>query len=219
MKKHPVMLRVIDAYVAKTTGRVESLLRAALDKISPEGGRDEALAFWRDNDRAPVAVRLHRLRAWASPSTDGADAELAALERGRTPSSPPQRPAPRSIGLRHAIDRTLSDARRELLDVSTAWSEILSDEAALRAAFAAHAKAAPSKEELDDEDMRTALAWCAERCAAVMSLLEARREASSSDGEERVSQRPAPVAPEDRERSDDDRERSEEHTSELQSLV
>lgn len=194
MKKHPVMLRVIDAHVARVTQRVEALLKTSLEKVD---ARDEALGFWRDHERAPLAVRLHRLRAWSSPSAEGADAELAALDRGT--SAPPSRPAPRSVAMRHAIERTVTQARRELLDVSSAWSEILTDEASLRAAFAAHAP-----DVLDEEDMRTALAWCIERCGAVMADLEARRE----DGEDRGSQRPPPIAPEDRERTEDERERA-----------
>jgi DNA helicase-2/ATP-dependent DNA helicase PcrA len=190
LKKHPVMLRVIDAHVARTTERVDALLRSSLERVD---GRDAALGFWKDNERAPLAVRLHRLRAWASPSSDGADAELAALDRGQ--SAPPSRPAPRSVAMRHAIDRTVTEARRDLLDVASAWAEILTDADALRAAFA-------GTNALDDEDMRTALAWCAERCAAVMSLLEARREES----EDRSSQRPP--APEERERTDEDRDRA-----------
>ncbi|MFO0681609.1 MAG: 3'-5' exonuclease [Sandaracinus sp.] len=191
LKKHPVMLRLIDAHVAKVTQRVEALLEGALAKID---ARSEAMGFWKDNERAPLAVRLHRLRAWASPSGDGADAELAALDRGQ--SAPPPRPAPRSVAMRHAIERTVTTARRELLDVSAAWAEILTDEAAIRAAFAQHAPDA-----LDDEDMRTALAWCTERCALVMAELEARRE--DTEGE-RTSQRPP--AAEERERTEEERE-------------
>jgi DNA helicase-2/ATP-dependent DNA helicase PcrA len=200
LKKHPVMLRIIDAHVAKVTKRVEALLASALEKIS---GSSEALAFWKDHEKAPLAVRLHRLRAWASPSGDGADAELAALDRGLKTagqSMPPSRPAPRSVAMRHAIERTVTEARRELLDVSSAWAEILTDEAMLRQAFAEHAADA-----LDEEDMRTALAWCRERCGAVMAELEARRE--DTDGE-RTSTRP-PASSEDRgerERTEEERE-------------
>lgn len=192
LKKHPVMLRVIDAYVAKITERVGALLRTSLEKID---AGDEAMAFWADHERAPLAVRLHRLRAWSSPQTDGVDTELAALDRGQ--NAKPSRPAPRSAAMRHAIDRGVTQARRELLDVSAAWSEILTDEATLREMFAKHAPGA-----LDEEDMRTAFAWCALRCEAVMTDLEARRE----DGEDRNSQRPPAGASE--ERGDDDRDRA-----------
>ncbi len=196
LKKHPVMLRVIDAHVAKVTERVEAMLRTSLEKID---AREDALAFWRDQEKAPLAMRLHRLRAWASPSGDGADAELAALDRGQSVSS--TRPAPRSVALRHAIERTVTAARRDLLDVSSAWAEILTDEPALRAAFGEHAQGV-----LDDEDMRTALAWCAERCSMVLAELEARREDGEGDrAVDRSSQRP-PAAGEERERSEEDRE-------------
>ncbi len=193
LKKHPVMLRVIDAYVGRVTERVSALLATSLDKTD---ARDEALAFWKDHERAPLAVRLHRLRAWSSPTVEATDSELAALDRGQ--SVPASRPAPRSVAMRHAIERAVSQARRELLDVSSAWSEILTDEATLRAAFAKY-----DPDALDEEDMRTALAWCVERCASVMAELESRRD--DGDDRDRNSQRPPPVAPEDRERSDDDR--------------
>jgi DNA helicase-2/ATP-dependent DNA helicase PcrA len=187
LKKHPVMLRVIDEHVARVTEVVDRKLRAALEKVD---GRDQALAFWKENEKAALAVRLHRLRAWASPN-EVHDAELAALDKGM---EAPSRPAPKSVALRHAIERTVTEVRREHLDVSAAWAEMLTDETRLREAFAKHAPDA-----LDDEDMRTALHWCVDKCGAVMAELEARRD----DGDERKSI--APPAGE-KERSDEDRE-------------
>ena len=43
------------------------------------------------------------------------------------------------MNLQESIERTVTAMRREHLDVSAAWAEMLTDEARLRAAFAKHA--------------------------------------------------------------------------------
>jgi DNA helicase-2/ATP-dependent DNA helicase PcrA len=162
LKKHPAMLDVIDAYCAETAAKVERLLVESLGQLE---GRDEALAYWREQSRAPVALRLHRLHRWASPDVDP-DAELIAIAEGASPSA---RPTPKPVALRHAIERVVSTARRELLDVASAWADILTDEARITKAFGGDA-------DLDAEDLRSAHRWCVEKCGLVVHELEQRRE-------------------------------------------
>jgi DNA helicase-2/ATP-dependent DNA helicase PcrA len=155
-KKHQAMLRLVDALVTDVAGQLERRLAAALHGI--EAG-DQAMAFWAENDRAPLLVRLGRLERWAAPELEGDDEGERPIPKG-----------PRPIALRHAIERTVKAARRELLDVSSAWAEMLTDEARVRRVFAEHAP------ELDDDDLKTALGWCADRCARVLAELEVHRD-------------------------------------------
>ncbi|GAB4199200.1 MAG: hypothetical protein OHK0013_09100 [Sandaracinaceae bacterium] len=162
LKKHPSMLEVIEEYCREIADKVETLLVQALANVE---GRAEALAQWHEQSRAPVALRLHRLQRWAAPDVDP-DAELLALAEGTSTSA---HPTPKPVALRHAIERVVATARRELLDVPAAWADILTDEARIRRAFAGEA-------DLDAEDLRSAHLWCVEKCGLVIAELERRRE-------------------------------------------
>ncbi|MDQ3035162.1 MAG: hotdog fold thioesterase [Myxococcota bacterium] len=177
LKKHPAMLRVIDDLVARAATKLDTWLEESLGTIE---GKDEVLAAFREMDRSALAVRLVRLTKWLAvePKSPEAvaleNAALAAVAEALGDAAAPKRSAPRSIALKHAVERTATRARRELLDVTSAWAEMLTDRDALRAAFDAHAPG-----ELDDDDLRTAMAWCIERCGRVIHELEMRRD----DGE------------------------------------
>ncbi|UJR80191.1 ATP-binding domain-containing protein [Sandaracinus amylolyticus] len=182
LKKHPVMLRMIDDIVARASARFEVWLEQALEKVE---GKDEVLAFFRDQERAPLAVRLMRLSRWVAP--EEMNEEDAALEAAAEASGEPsKRPAPKSVAIRHAVERTVQRARRELLDVSAAWAEMLTDASALSAAFAKHAPG-----EIEPDDLRTAVNWCIERCGTVMGELEVRRDEGDRAKEKRESKAPA----------------------------
>lgn len=163
LKKHQTMLEVIELYCAEVADKVEALL---LDATRGVEGADEALAYWREQNKAPVALRLHRLDRWASPDADP-DADLHALASGK---AAPVKRTPKPIALRHAIERTISTARRELLDVTTAWAEILTDQERLRRAFANDAA------DLDAEDLASAHRWSVDKCSLVLAELEQKRE-------------------------------------------
>ena len=164
LKKHPVMLRVIDDVVARAAAKVERWLE---DALSGHEGGDEVLAFYRSQERAALAVRLMRLVRWVAPEAMSDEEAAIAAAGGELP----QRPAPKSVGIRHAVERTVQRARREVLDVSAAWAEMLTDRDALRAAFDLHAPG-----EMDDDDLRTAVAWCVERCGTIIGDLEILRD-------------------------------------------
>lgn len=157
LKKHPRMLEVIEDYCREIAERVDARLVEALAGVA---GADEALAFYRAQAPAPIALRLHRLDRWASPEDPAQDGGPS--PEGAKPKAP--------LALRHAIGRTLVTTRRELLDVPAAWADILTDEPRLTRAFAADAG------DLDREDLATALRWCGERCALVIAELERRRD-------------------------------------------
>lgn len=176
VKKHPLMLRAIDTYAKEMAERVEATLvetLAALPEVESE--KQEVLAFYRANDKAPLAVRLQRLVRWVSPERDP-DADLMALAEGKAPPPPP-----RSLTLRHAVERVVSRSRRESVDVTAAWSEILTDRARLERALADGEGPA-----LELEDIATAVRWASEKCALVIGEVEARRE---GDAEEKASKK------------------------------
>jgi DNA helicase II / ATP-dependent DNA helicase PcrA len=189
LKKHQRMLEVIEGYVAEVAAKVEKLLVEATRGVE---GAAEALAYWREQSRAPVALRLHRLDKWASPEEDP-DAALNALARGR---EAPARAAPKSIALRHAIERTISGARRELLDVSHAWAEILTDFDRLAKAFA------EDSADLDAEDLASAHRWCVDKCGLVLAELDQKRDEGGL--KPRKSERPGAGEDGDDKEKDDD---------------
>ncbi|MFN7701280.1 MAG: 3'-5' exonuclease [Deltaproteobacteria bacterium] len=189
LKKHQRMLEVIEGYVAEVAAKVEKLLVEATRGVE---GAAEALAYWREQSRAPVALRLHRLDKWASPEEDP-DAALNALARGR---EAPARAAPKSIALRHAIERTISGARRELLDVSHAWAEILTDFDRLAKAFA------EDSADLDAEDLASAHRWCVDKCGLVLAELDQKRDEGGL--KPRKSERPGAAEDGDDKEKDDD---------------
>lgn len=155
LKKHPAMLRVIDDFVARAISRYEAWLEESLGTLD---GRAQVLAFLHESAGAPLAVRIARLSKWLGGGLDASDAKQV-------------QPAPSSVALRHAVDRVARRARRDLLDITAAWAEILTDREALRAAFDTYAPG-----ELDEDDLRTAMKWCNERCGAVLAEIETRRD-------------------------------------------
>jgi DNA helicase-2/ATP-dependent DNA helicase PcrA len=189
LKKHQTMLDVIEGYVGEVAGKVEQLL---VDATRGVDGASEALAYWREQSRAPVALRLHRLDKWASPDEDP-DAELNALARGESKSGPAK---PRSIALRHAIERTIATARRELLDVSHAWAEILTDFDRLSKAFA------NDSADLDAEDLASAHRWCVDKCGLVVTELDQKRDEGSL--KPKKSERPGAKDDDDAKDKDED---------------
>ena len=191
LKKHQTMLEVIEGYVAEVAGKVEQLL---VDATRGVDGASEALAYWREQSRAPVALRLHRLDKWASPEEDP-DAELNALALGK---NAPSKHAPKSIALRHAIERTISTARRELLDVSHAWAEILTDFERLSKAFA------NDSADLDAEDLASAHRWCVDKCGLVVAELDQKRD----EGGLKVKKSERPGANDDDDAKDKDEDPS-----------
>ncbi len=183
LEKSPVMLRVIDDVVRRATATAEAWLA---DAVADVPGGPAALRAFAELPRAALGTRLHRLAAWASQTASDPS-------RG---DAPPVHP----VALRHAVDRVVLRARRELLDASLVWAEILTDRALLRAAFDEHAPGT-----LDDDDLETALRWCAEKCASIVGEIErARDEEPALEDEKREARQNKRAAHHaDAERSDD----------------
>ncbi len=144
LKKHPAMLRLIDARADALAERVEKEVVGTGAKLD---GGGKALRVWRETAGAAPGRRADRLLSWlADPEGDNQKLPLAT---------------------RHALERVLGEVRRDARDVVGVWSEMLTDRALLGATFAEHAPGVFTEEELDE-----AHAWCTRRCVQVVTHRE-----------------------------------------------
>ncbi len=148
LKKHPVMLRVIDEYVADLAVRLEDELRAAIERSGREDQAERLLTEWESTKTRPLRHRAHHL---------GVVAERFGRELG--------------TDLRVAVERISTQGTKLARDVVSAWSELLTDRSRIEAAFAAYAPGA-----ISSQDLSRALDWCAAACHRVTSDMEARRD-------------------------------------------
>jgi len=166
LKKHPAMLRAIDAHVARLAERAEERLRGSLG--STPGG-ESAIERWRKTAKRPLAVRVELLARWAAGEEEGVKA-------------PP-------LAVRHAVERVNSAMRDVARDVFAAFADIITDRAALEAAFDDYV-AAHGGERLSAADFHEALAWCATRISGAVNEMEARADVAEEKKEEREARRP-----------------------------
>lgn len=144
VKKHPVMLKAIDEHVGKLASRFEARLSAALSgAASTESGAALLAAFTRAPER-PLAHRVHSVVSWLEKS-------------GRSLPT----------DARVALERLSREGLREARDVVGAWADLVSDEAALLAAFAKHAPG-----EIPEPELRRAHAWCAAHANQLVHHME-----------------------------------------------
>ena len=142
LKKSPVMLHVIDAFVERIASRVDREVEQALATLGDEGAR--VREQWRSTRAEAPGRRLDMLRRFLKERPQGA--------------------APIPLASRHAVERTVSNLRPAARDVVAAWAELLTDREALNTALAKHAPGL-----LDAEDRREAYTWCNRRCSAVLA--------------------------------------------------
>lgn len=167
LKKHPAMLQAIDEHVDQLAANVEARLATAL---ADDGElKDQAIAELRASRGRPLAHRLHALSTWVDR------AKLA----GR----------PLNV-LEREIRRGLATAQ----DVVGAWSELVTDKAALTRATEKYAPGQFSPAELNQ-----AHEWCAAQTALVLleaeQLQEATKLAREKDKEKGVEKPARRVEP------------------------
>ncbi len=174
VKKHPALLKAIDAHVAQVAARIEAILEDSVGGI--EGG-DRAVARWRDHHRVPLGQRLEALSRWSAPRNDKGEVD-------------PSRAMP--LGLRHAIDRAVLRGKAIAHDVLTAWSELLTDRGAMAAAF--------EGTDLSAAELESAHQWCSRKCPLVVASVEEQlaRERDKAEDKERGEVEPAPRDDDDR---------------------
>lgn len=147
LKKHPVMLRLIDAYA---DGVARSIEETILDTAKKLEGGGKALRVWRATAKQAPGERSATLRQWLR----GEEGKALELET------------------RHAIERALDRADDRIEDIVGAWAELLTDKERLQQAFAAQAP-----EDLTPTEIGWAHAWCARRIPPAVSAREERLEA------------------------------------------
>ncbi|MCG8557442.1 MAG: ATP-binding domain-containing protein [Proteobacteria bacterium] len=145
IKKHPAMLRIIDAYVA---GHDRTVVAALHEVVAEHPAAKGALDTWMAGSGRALGQRVLAASAWLA---------------GSGGSALPMR-------VRHLVDRQLARARRIAYDVPGAWSELLTDMDRLSHGFAAHAKG-----EFGEREMAAAVRWCTRQCWAAMSEVDSVR--------------------------------------------
>jgi ATP-dependent DNA helicase UvrD/PcrA len=147
LKKHPAMLRAIDDHVEGMASAIGKRLDAALAD-DPELAQKVGTEL-RGGRGRPLAHRLHALSSWA--------------ERNRVSG--------RSLNvLEREIRRGLATAQ----DVVGAWSELITDRAALTRATSTHAPG-----QFSTSDLNQAYEWCATQSALVLLEAEQSHEAAA----------------------------------------
>ena len=146
LKKHPAMLRAIDAYVVTLAEEFAQEISAAVS-TDPEAA--SVLSTWQASADRPLSHRLHALITLTESESK--------LKLGRDAR----------VGLERVARAALRDAR----DVTANWAELLSDRQQLGGYFASFAPGAFSEGELDRVH-----AGCSARTAEAIADIENRNE-------------------------------------------
>jgi DNA helicase-2/ATP-dependent DNA helicase PcrA len=145
LKKHPAMLRAVDAHAARMAARLETRIEEALGRGADEASARAVRASWQAGRDKPLAHRAYALLT------------LAQGDRGKT----------LPVDVRVTLERAASDGLKDARDVVAAWADLLSDREALGRAFAEHAPGAFSEAELG-----RAHAWCGARIGELLNALD-----------------------------------------------
>src|SRR5690606_8310540 len=123
MKKHPAMLKIIDAHVAALAGRSADRLR---EQLAVDPNLEPGLLTFERSSERPLVHRYHGLRSWID---DHQEAILPAA--------------------RHAAERIIGEGLELASDVAEVWADLLTDREALRRGFETHAPGAFQRQELE----------------------------------------------------------------------
>ena len=148
LKKHPVMLRLIDDYVSELAVEFESQLDVALARNGNPDGNALLKKAWASNAQRPLRHRIHQVRSAASKN-----------------------PQALALDSRVSLERTISLGLRKARDIMSAWADILSNYSRLRNHIDKYATGAFSQNELS-----RAHEWCAARCSRILSEFESERD-------------------------------------------
>jgi len=185
LKKHPAMLRAIDAHVAALARQFEAEIVAALGE-DPEA--PALLSAWQASNERPLSHRLHALIALTEPNSN-----LKLTRDAR-------------VGVERVARAALRDAR----DVTANWAELLSDRAQLGEYFTNFAPGAFSAGELDRVHT-----WCVQRTAEAVADIENRNDERAARREQRKEEAPPSLKnlDEQREREPEQEDEDDEHSA------
>jgi DNA helicase-2/ATP-dependent DNA helicase PcrA len=153
LKKHPAMLRAIDAHAARIASRIEARVEEALGSAADEASVRVVRAALAGADK-PVAHRAFALLS------------LVQGERGKA----------LPVDVRVRLERVATEGLREARDVVGAWADLLSDREALARVFAEHAPGAFS-----DAELGRAHAWCSSRIGDLLTALDTAADARDAE--------------------------------------
>jgi len=180
LKKHPAMLRAIDAHVVELAAQFETEITSSLG-ADPEA--KSVLDVWKGSADRALAHRLHALVALTEP---GSRIKL-------------------SLDARVGLERVARAAIREARDVISSWADLLSDRPTLGKYFVEFAPGAFTEGELD-----RAHAWCSLRTGEAVADIENRTEDRAARREQRkdgeLEAKPRDREQEREERGNDDEE-------------
>jgi len=160
LKKHPAMLRAIDAHVTALAQQFEAEIVSALGS-DPEA--PTVLEAWQASAERPLGHRLHALIALTEPNSS-----LKLTRDAR-------------VGVERVARAALRDAR----DVTANWAELLSDRQTLGEYFNRFAPGAFSTGELDRVHT-----WCVARTAEAVADIENRNDERTARREQRKEESP-----------------------------
>jgi DNA helicase II / ATP-dependent DNA helicase PcrA len=143
LKKHPAMLRLMDAYVSELSTEFETQLNTVLNQCS-EAGTAALKKIWAESTRRPLRHRIHQVRVGVTRNTETY-----------------------SLDQRVAIERLATLGLRKARDMVGAWSEILTNFERLKTVFDARAPG-----EFSHHELVRAHEWCTNRCGRILSELE-----------------------------------------------
>lgn len=143
LKKHPAMLKAIDALVDAMTQRVEGEVERLGSTYLEPAHCATLVGAWRSTAGRPLAQRFYALP-----------------ERARRALDLP-------LDVRVGIERIARDGVRHARDVVGRFAELVTDSASLGAAFASHGSTAMSV-----GDLERAVAWCSARASELVQYLE-----------------------------------------------
>ncbi len=188
VKKHPKMLDLVERYVGGLATRLDEIVVSSLEGVE---GADRALAKWNAHRGAPLLQRLEVLARFSAPPRD------------KNGEIDPSRALP--LALRHAIDRAVARGKTIALDVTTAWSELLTDFAALCEVFEGSGIATA--------ELKSAHTWCSRKCPLVIVALEETQNLEREGKRRGKSDKPpAPVDDDDRSQGIDGESEAEKPT-------
>lgn len=144
LKKHPVMLRLIDEHAEAIGAEIE---KAIVDTAKKEEGGAKILREWRQSASDAAGVRIEALRHWLNDAKGGASEVDGAVK--------------------HAVLRALDKASEKTEDIVGAWAEVLTDLDRIQKAFAKYAPDALSPRELE-----WAHSWCARKTTQAVTWRE-----------------------------------------------
>lgn len=160
-KKHPVLLKLVDQYIADISAQIESELQAAWERAGSPAQGSQVVQAWAKSQDRPLRHRAYALLGWLRDTTaKGGEGEI-------------------DIDFRVAIERVANLADTKGKEVVAAWAELLTDRARIDAVFAREAPTAFSAHELN-----RVLDWCTLYCNKATAEIDARR-----DGERVVSEK------------------------------